>query len=116
MKPTAVIVSDPATISVIHGRLREIGSYVEREFFDTLVTDECTLGVDASGAVLIEYDEAELESLRSRFGDIAAILFEYESVGCFQRIVGRAVEGLEGIVDDNSGRLREFSVNSWRTT
>ena len=116
MKPTAVIVSDPATISVLHGRLREMGSYVERDFFDTLVTDECTLGVDASGAVLMEYEDVELELLRSRFGDVAALLFEFDSVGCFQRVVGRALESLKGIVDDNSGQLREFSSNPWRTT
>lgn len=93
-----------------------MGSYVEREFFDTLATDEFTLGVDASGTVLMEYEDVELESLRSRFGDVAALLFEFDSVGCFQRIVGRALDGLEGIVDDNAGQLREFSSNPWRTT
>lgn len=66
------------------------------------------LGVDRSGAVLSEYGGDEVESLRSRFGEIAALLLEYDSCTCLERVVRRVTRGLQGVVDDNSGSLRDF--------
>lgn len=108
MKPTSVIISDHATISIIEERLRRMGAYVEREFFDTLEVGDCVLGVDGSGAVLSEYEADEVESFRSRFGEVGAILFEYDSLDCLDRVIHRVTQGLQGVIDDNSGSLREF--------
>lgn len=109
VKPTSVLISDPVTISIIDERLRSMGTYVEREFFDTLEVGDCVLGVDGSGAVLSEYETDEVDSFRSRFGEVAALLFEYDSLACLERVFRRATQGLQGVVDDNSGSLREFS-------
>ena len=87
-----------------------MGQYIDQEFFDTLTADDCVLGVDGSGDVLTEYEVAEIALFRSRFGDVAALLLEYDSLACFERFVNRATRGLEGLVDDNSGRLREFPM------
>ncbi|WP_136518148.1 hypothetical protein [Cellulomonas telluris] len=86
-----------------------MGEYVEREFFDTLITGDCILGVDASNDVLAEFEESEIATLRRRFRDLSAIVVEHTSEECLRTILHHAVRGLDGVVDDNFGNLFEFS-------
>jgi hypothetical protein len=109
MKPTVVLLADQATIVELASRLRGLGDYVERDFFDTLRVGGCELGVDASDDVLAEYEPEEIEPLVARFGELGSLLLEYASDRCLRSVIAKATRGLSGVVDDNFGAFHEFS-------
>lgn len=108
MKPTAVLVADRTTIAEVTSRIRGLGEYVERDFFDSLKVGGCSFGVDDSGDVLVEYEAEEIELLVARFGELGALLLEYTSERCLRTVVAEATRGLVGVVDDNRGAFHEF--------
>ena len=54
----------PGSHQRIVARLQQAGAYSEGETFDRLDRGECSFGVDASGDVLDEFDEEEVDEIR----------------------------------------------------
>ncbi|MFP8962821.1 hypothetical protein ACLIYP_20015 [Streptomyces nanhaiensis] len=89
-------------------RLQKAGAYSEGETFDRLDRGECSFGVDASGDVLDEFDEEEVDEIRQKIGEFQAITLEYPGVSCIRDLLGEVIQGLSGLLDTNYGELIEY--------
>lgn len=108
MRPTIVLLSPPGSHQCIVARLQQAGAYSEGETFDRLDRGECSFGVDASGDVLDEFDEEEVDEIRQKIGEFQAITLEYPGVSCIRDLLGEVIQGLSGLLDTNYGELIEY--------
>lgn len=108
MRPTIVLLSPPWSHQRIVARLQQAGAYSEGETFDRLDRGECNFGVDASGDVLDEFDEEEVDEIRQKIGEFQAITLEYPGVSCIRDLLGEVIQGLSGLLDTNYGELIEY--------
>lgn len=108
MRPTIVLLSPPEDHQRIVSRIQQAGVYSKGTLFDRLDRGACSFSVDASGDVLGEYDEAEVNEVRNRIGDFRAILLEYASVSCIRDLLGEVIQGVSGLLDTNYGEMLEY--------
>ncbi|MFI9818041.1 hypothetical protein [Saccharothrix variisporea] len=108
MRPTIVFLTTPDTARELRERLRRAGTYTPEPHFDRLTAGECEFGVDASGDVVSEYEDDELEELRRRLGEFEAICVEYRGVSCIRALVQAVLPGLDGVLDTNFGEFVDF--------
>ncbi|MEU6742610.1 hypothetical protein [Streptosporangium sandarakinum] len=108
MRPTIVLLSPPEDHRRIVARLRRAGVYEEGVILDRLDRGECGFRVDASGEVLDEFDEGEVDEIRRRIGGFQAILLEYSEVSCVRDLLGELIRGVSGLLDTNFGELIEY--------
>ncbi|MER7901150.1 hypothetical protein ABTX62_35095 [Streptomyces sp. NPDC096046] len=108
MRPTIILLSSPGDHQHVVARLQQAGTYSGREFFDRLDRGECSFGVDASGDVLDEFDQEEVNEIRQKIGEFQAITIEYSRVSCIRDLLGEVIQGLSGLLDTNHGELIEY--------
>ncbi|MFW6693686.1 hypothetical protein [Streptomyces sp. MAR4 CNX-425] len=108
MRPTIVLLSPPGSHQRIVDRLEQAGAYSEGETFDLLDRGECSFGVDASGDVLDEFDQEEVDEIRQKIGEFQAITLEYSGMSCIRDLLGEVIQGLSGLLDTNYGELIEY--------
>ena len=108
MRPTIVLLSPPEDHSRIVVRIQQFGTYSEGELIDRLDRGGCGFGVDVSGDVLGEFDEAEVREIRQRIGEFRAIMLEYSGVSCVRDLLGEVIQGVSGLLDTNHGELVEY--------
>ncbi|MGW4033874.1 hypothetical protein ACWEFL_32035 [Streptomyces sp. NPDC004838] len=89
-------------------RLQQAGAYSEGETFDRLDRGECSFGVDASGDVLDEFDQEEVDEIRQKIGEFQAVTLEYSGVSCIRDLLGEVIQGVPGLLDTNYGELIEY--------
>ncbi|MEU0657441.1 hypothetical protein ACWEV9_35540 [Streptomyces albogriseolus] len=89
-------------------RLRQAGAYSEDETFDRLDRGECSFGVDASGDVLDDFDQEEVDEIRQRIGEFQAVTLEYPGVSCLRDLLIEVIQGVSGLLDTNYGELFEY--------
>jgi hypothetical protein len=108
MRPTIVLLSPPESHQHIVARLQQAGAYSEGETFDRLDRGECSFGVDASGDVVDEFDQEEVDEIRQKIGEFQAITLEYSGVSCIRDLLGEVIQGLSGLLDTNYGEIIEY--------
>ncbi|PBC80872.1 MULTISPECIES: hypothetical protein [unclassified Streptomyces] len=108
MRPTIVLLSPPEDHQRIVSRLQQAGAYSKGTLFDRLDRGACSFSVDASGDVLGEFDEAEVDEVRDRIGDFRAIALEYSRVFCIRDLLGEVLQGVSGLLDTNYGEMLEY--------
>jgi hypothetical protein len=108
VRPTIVLLSDPATRREIEDRLRRLGTYADGDVFDRLEVGDCWFGIDLSGDVLHDYDEDENAELAKRLGRVEPILVEYSGIACVRPLLQAVLDGLPGVLDTNFGELLEY--------
>ncbi|MEU7306258.1 hypothetical protein [Streptomyces sp. NPDC007206] len=126
MRPTIVLLSPPGDHQRILARLQGAGTYSKGTIFDRLDRDDCSFGVDASGDVLSEFEEEEVDEIRQKIGEFQAILLEYPGVSCVRDLLYDLIRGMSGLLDTNYGELIAYEevlahfqrepLWDWRTT